>query len=128
MASDVIDITRSRKPDRTRLRLAAELADVSSRLHSQAEVPQAGIASGDFLDIAQGMEQQERARLSATRLADRARRLREALARASEGEYGVCSECDAAIPAPRLLAVPDATTCVSCQSKLEASARPRKSA
>ncbi|HEX2442057.1 MAG TPA: TraR/DksA family transcriptional regulator [Methylomirabilota bacterium] len=119
MASDVIDIGRSRKPDRTRLRLVAELADVASRLHSEAEVPQAGIASGDFLDIAQGMEQQERARLSATRLADRARRLREALARAAEGEYGVCSECGEAIPARRLTAVPDATTCVTCQSRLE---------
>jgi DnaK suppressor protein len=74
------------------------------------------------------MEQQERARLSATRLAERARRLREALARASEGEYGLCSECGEAIPPRRLLAVPDATTCVACQSKLEGGARPRKSA
>src|SRR5437762_192102 len=32
---------------------------------------------------------------------------------------GVCSECEAAIPPKRLLAVPDATTCVSCQERLE---------
>jgi hypothetical protein len=69
MASDVIEITRSRKSDRTRVRLVEELADVASRLHSEAEVPQSGSAGGDFLDVAQGMEQQERARLSATRLA-----------------------------------------------------------
>jgi phage/conjugal plasmid C-4 type zinc finger TraR family protein len=123
MASEVIDIARGRKPDRTRLRLAAELADVASRLHGEGEVPQAGSAGGDFLDVAQDMEQQERARLSATRLAERARRLREALARAAEGAYGVCSECGAVIPARRLLAVPDATTCVTCQSRLEGGAR-----
>jgi phage/conjugal plasmid C-4 type zinc finger TraR family protein len=50
---------------------------------------------------------------------ERARRLRTALTRISEGEYGLCSECGAAIPSRRLLAVPDATTCVACQSRLE---------
>ena len=119
MADEVIEITRARKNDRTRLLLTAELDDIEARLHSEANVPKAGDLGGDFLDVAQGNEDQELARLSASRLMERARRLRIALTRVSEGEYGVCSECGAAIPPKRLLAVPDATTCVACQSRLE---------
>jgi DnaK suppressor protein len=50
---------------------------------------------------------------------ERARRLSVALTRVSEGEYGLCAECGAVIPPKRLLAVPDATTCVACQARLE---------
>jgi DnaK suppressor protein len=122
MADDVIEITRVRTNDRartTRSLLTAELDRIAARLHTEAEVPKAGVAGGDFLDVAQGIEHQELARLSASRLMERARRLRLALARVSEGEYGLCTECGAAIPPERLLAVPDAATCVACQSRLE---------
>jgi len=119
MADKVIEITKARKNDRTRLLLTAELNGIAARLHSEAEVPQAGVVSGDFLDVAQGVEHQELARLSASRLMERARRLRIALTRVSDGEYGLCSECGVAIPPKRLLAVLDATTCVACQSQLE---------
>lgn len=118
MADEVIEIIRATKRDRNRL-LTAELNGIMTRLRSEAEVPQAGVVGGEFLDVAQDMEHQERARLGATRLMERARRLRMALARVSEGEYGICSECGAAIPSRRLLAVPDATTCLACQSRLE---------
>ena len=119
MADDVIEITRARSTDRTRRLLAAELQRITARLHSEEGVPQVGVVGGDFLDVAQGVEHQEQARLSAARLVERARRLRIALARMSDGDYGVCSECGTAIPARRLLAIPDATTCVACQSRLE---------
>lgn len=119
MADEVIEITRARKNDRTTLLLTAELNGIAARLHSEAKVPKAGVLGGDFLDVAQGNEHQELARLSASRLMERARRLRIALTRVFDGEYGICSECGAAIPPKRLLAVPDATTCVACQSRLE---------
>jgi DnaK suppressor protein len=119
MADDVIEITRGRKNDRTRRLLTAELDGIAARLQTEVEIPTAGVVGGDFLDDAQLIEHQELARLSAARLVDRARRLRTALTRMSEGEYGLCSECGAAIPPKRLLAVPDATTCVACQSRLE---------
>jgi DnaK suppressor protein len=119
MADKVIDIVRVRPSDSTRGRLRAELDDIAARLHVEAEVPKADVVGGDFLDMAQGIEHQELARLSAARLAERARRLRHALTRVSDGEYGVCSECGTIIPAGRLLAVPDATTCVACQARLE---------
>ena len=117
MANGVIEVTRARTRSSARSRLHAELDDIAVRLHG--EVPTADGVSGDFLDVAQGIEHQELARLTASRLAERARRLRDALTRVSDGEYGTCSECGAAIPARRLLVVPDATTCVACQARLE---------
>ena len=93
--------------------------DVVTRLHSEAAVPTADGASSDFLDLAQSIEHQELARLTATRLAERAKRLQIALTRVADGEYGVCAECGTSIPRKRLLAVPDAATCVACQERLE---------
>jgi RNA polymerase-binding transcription factor len=119
MAEDVIDMAAVRAGDSTRSRLRAELDDIAIRLHVEAGVPKADVLGGDFLDVAQGIEHQELARLTASRLAERARRLREALTRYSDGEYGVCSECGGSIPAKRLRALPDATTCVACQAVLE---------
>ena len=93
--------------------------DVVGRLHNEAAVPTAAAASSDFLDLAQSIEHQELARLTTTRLAERAKRLHIALMRVADGEYGVCSECGTAISPKRLLAIPDATTCVACQERLE---------
>jgi DnaK suppressor protein len=92
--------------------------DVVARLRAGA-VPTADTASGDFLDVAQNVEHQELARLAASRLAERARRLHIALTRIEDGEYGVCFECGISIPPERLMAIPDATTCVACQGRLE---------
>jgi DnaK suppressor protein len=114
-----METVRARKIHRASRRLKAELALIVERLQTEARVPTASVPGADFLDIAQDVEDQELARLSASRLNERARRLRIALSRVSEGEYGVCSECGASIPAKRLVAVPDATTCVACQERLE---------
>jgi DnaK suppressor protein len=122
MTSTVTEMTRART-DRTRRLLTAELDRIAARLHSEAEVPMTEGVGGDFLDVAQGVEHQELACLSASRLVDRARRLRIALTRIADGEYGVCSECGASIPPRRLLAVPDTTTCLPCQARLERTGR-----
>jgi DnaK suppressor protein len=107
------------KTIRARRLLSSELEAVIARLQTEATVPQASAVGDEFLDVAQSIEHQELARLSASRLTERVRRLQVALTRVSDGQYGICSECGAAIPAKRLLAVPDATACVACQAKLE---------
>ena len=57
------------------------------------------------------------------RLADRERRLmgkiRLALGRIQEGEYGVCESCGAPITYKRLLARPVATLCIDCKTEAE---------
>jgi len=100
-------------------RLEAQLDGIVRRLHGEDEVPQTAPAGGEFLDVAQTLQQQELAGLIASRLAERARRLRIALTRLEDGEYGVCADCGAPIAPKRLAALPDTTTCVACQERLE---------
>jgi DnaK suppressor protein len=52
-------------------------------------------------------------------LAERAARLAGALARLHTGEYGSCQECGEAITSARLRLMPEATTCVRCQDRLD---------
>jgi DnaK suppressor protein len=47
------------------------------------------------------------------------RRISTALRRASDGSYGLCEDCDVAIPLPRLEAEPTALRCVRCQVLFE---------
>ncbi len=108
---------------RTRRLLEAELDHIAERLQTEARVPKAALAGGDFLDVAQDLEHQELARLTALRLSERARRLQFALSRVLAGEYGVCSACGTSISTKRLRAIPDVTTCVACQEQLERVAR-----
>lgn len=53
------------------------------------------------------------------RNADLARDLRGALDRLTDGTYGNCLQCGKPISANRLLAVPWAALCISCQQKVE---------
>jgi RNA polymerase-binding protein DksA len=50
---------------------------------------------------------------------DELRRISTALRRASDGSYGLCDDCDAAIPLQRLEAEPTALRCVRCQELFE---------
>jgi DnaK suppressor protein len=56
-------------------------------------------------------------------LMDRAKRLAQALRRLHDGTYGVCEECGEIIAGARLRAMPEVTTCVRCQDRLERSRR-----
>jgi len=105
--------------------LEAELGEIAERLQSGADDLTPARTGGDFFDVAQELEHQERARLSASRLSERARRLRIALRRMLSGEYGVCAECGTAISPTRLRAIPDTSTCLACQDGLERGARSR---
>ena len=51
--------------------------------------------------------------------ADELRRIEAALRRANDGSYGLCVDCDAVIPTPRLEAEPTALRCVRCQEIYE---------
>jgi DnaK suppressor protein len=57
------------------------------------------------------------------RMADRERRLmskiRHALTRIHDGEYGTCESCGAEITHQRLLARPVATLCIDCKTQAE---------
>jgi len=73
----------------------------------------------DEADHIQASEQREMGLMSRERLVERIERLTAALKRIEQGTYGTCAECSKAIAPARLRAIPEATTCVSCQEKLE---------
>jgi DnaK suppressor protein len=56
-------------------------------------------------------------------LVERANRLAAALERLRSGDYGVCEVCGEPIAPARLRAIPEVTTCVTCQDAQERRAR-----
>lgn len=56
-------------------------------------------------------------------LVDRANKLADALDRLGSGLYGVCDECGEPISPARLQAMPEVTTCVRCQDRIEHQSR-----
>ncbi len=75
-----------------------------------------GDAGGDAVSLG---EERERTSETRHRLVSRVNRLAEALERVRAGDYGICEVCGDPIAAGRLLAIPEATTCVTCQDAAE---------
>lgn len=118
--------------DEVRDRIEKELGSVMGRLRQLGgavvieEFPGALGDNSPFSDPTEEVQVQGEREVSfATRslLVERANRLAEALDRLREGEYGTCEECGEAIAPARLKAMPEVTTCVRCQDKLERLAR-----
>jgi DnaK suppressor protein len=117
--------------DEIRERLERELSLTMGRLR------QSGGGSVALEDIAGGVgdsatlaDEGDLVRLNADRemsfatrslLVERANRIAEALERLRDGEYGTCQECGEPIAPARLRAMPEVTTCVRCQDRLERS-------
>lgn len=118
--------------DEVRDRIERELGSVMERLRQLGgavvveEFPGAVGDNSPFADPTEEVQVQGEREVSfATRslLVERANRLAEALERLREGEYGTCEECGETIAPARLKAMPEVTTCVRCQDRLERSAR-----
>lgn len=77
----------------------------------------------DEVDVIQVNEDREMNFATRSLLVERANRLAEALERLRGGEYGTCQECGEAIAPARLKAMPEVTTCVRCQDRLERMSR-----
>jgi RNA polymerase-binding transcription factor DksA len=75
----------------------------------------------DEVDVIRVNEDREMSFATRSLLVERANKLALALERLRGGEYGVCQECDEAIAPARLRAMPEVTTCVRCQDRLERS-------
>ena len=73
----------------------------------------------DEVDVIRLNEDREMSFATRSLLVERANKLAEALERLRGGEYGVCEECGEAIAPARLRVMPEVTTCVRCQDRLE---------
>ena len=101
-------------------RRSALLAALAGDLKTLTELSQAG---GDLADVALDTAQEDITSQMAEVESRELTRVDEALGRIHEGKYGVCEECDKPIPLARLKALPYATLCIQCQTKLEKTGR-----
>jgi RNA polymerase-binding transcription factor DksA len=73
----------------------------------------------DEVDEIQANERREIGFATRELLVDRVNRLSAALERLNSGDYGTCIECEEKISPARLRALPEVTTCVRCQDRIE---------
>ena len=115
-----------------RQRLALELSHAMERIRQLGgalvieEFP--GAIDDDPLledegDVISPTEDREMGFAIRSMLVERANKLAEALDRLRDGEYGLCLECGEPIAPARLHAIPEVTTCVRCQDRLERTRR-----
>ena len=114
--------------DEIRQRLETELSHTMGRLRQMGgsvmleEFPGAvgdNSPLADEVDVIRLNEDREMSFATRSLLVERANKLAEALERLRGGEYGLCEECGEPIAPARLRAMPEVTTCVRCQDRLE---------
>lgn len=114
--------------DEIRQRLESELNHTMMRIRQQGgavvleEFPGAvgdNTPLADEVDVIRLNEDREMSLVTRSLLVERANKLADALERLRDGEYGVCEECGEPIAPARLRVMPEVTTCVRCQDKLE---------
>ena len=118
--------------DQIRKKLEAELNRTVERIRQMGGVATSVQTIGavgdtsqlaDEVDVIQVNEDREMIFATRSLLVERANRLAEALERLRSGDYGTCQECDEAIAPARLKVMPEVTTCVRCQDRLERMSR-----
>ena len=93
-----------------------ELARIERSLAREASDEALLTADGTSLRVAPGFGTDAGLTVTLTgRVHARHMELSEALRRITDGRYGVCGHCGAAIAYGRLLVVPEATTCLECR-------------
>ena len=75
--------------------------------------------SADPVDASQQTLEREMETRKLDRHAAMIREIRAALARVQSGDYAICMQCEEAIPAKRLVAVPWVSLCIHCQEEAD---------
>lgn len=94
------------------------LDEIKKTLKDGSNAP-AGEPSGDIYDQASSERDRELGLLLGDREREKLKSIDEALLKISEGEYGICEECEEDIPLGRLKAMPFARYCVKCKADIE---------
>jgi len=93
--------------------LRAEDAEFAEAINYKDSSDPGDVASGDtdmqLIDLRRGQSNLGLVKVEA------------ALARLENGNYGICAKCGQMIDKERLLAVPEAALCITCQAKAEKS-------
>lgn len=81
---------------------------------------------GDETDAIQGNMLAEMNNRLTSRASSKLKQIDDALAKIDKKTYGLCQDCDEAIPEKRLLLNPHFLTCVSCAEERETEEKQRK--
>lgn len=84
----------------------ANYADVSGAVHS--------LSDESFAELTSALS-----RMNLTKASEELREVEAAMDRMREGNYGICTDCGAAIGYARLRVTPEARRCALCQTKIE---------
>ncbi|MDD2850631.1 MAG: TraR/DksA C4-type zinc finger protein [Desulfuromonadaceae bacterium] len=95
------------------------LREIKKSVKNGTEAVAAIEPGGDIYDQASSERDRELGLLLGDREREKIHSIDEALLRITEGEYGICEECDEEIPLGRLKAMPFTRHCVKCKSDLE---------
>jgi phage/conjugal plasmid C-4 type zinc finger TraR family protein len=123
--------TAGKRVVQERKRLEAErdrtLAELK-RQRSYLEIEVSPVVDGgeDSVDGAADVYEREKTLAIIQTLEKKLASIERALRVAEKGRYGICEVCGLPIDPARLAVVPQATTCVTCQEKLERAARRRQ--
>ncbi len=118
--------------DEIKRRLESELSHTMNRIRQMGgtavleEFPSAigdNTPLADEVDVIRQNEDREMSIVTRSLLVERANKLAEALQRLHGGDYGQCEECGEPIAPARLRVLPEVTTCVRCQDKIERMSR-----
>jgi len=109
-----------------RERTEAELKRLRSYL--ETEVDHVIDGGEDSIDAAADVYEREKTLAIIQTLRNKLIAIERALRAAEKGGYGICEVCGNPIDPARLEVMPQSTTCVSCQKKLERMPRPRQPA
>lgn len=107
--------------EKYRVALQARLAEYASWAHDRTEL--AIEPSADDLDRIRMATDRDLAVLRLNQTSQIINQARLALDALDHGEYGICEECDEAISARRLEAVPWTRVCIRCQEVRDETAR-----
>jgi DnaK suppressor protein len=94
------------------------LQEINRSLRSGSDIP-SGEPSGDIYDQASSERDRELELLLGDREREKLHNIDEALLKITEGEYGICEECEEDIPIGRLKVMPFARYCVKCKADIE---------
>jgi len=98
-------------------RLEVKQTELSGALRNRDEI--AIEKASDAIDEVQLAGERELAIRTLDRDSNMLRQIRRALARVSEGSYGVCLHCEEDISPKRMNAVPWAVYCIKCQEQID---------
>jgi DnaK suppressor protein len=119
MTSDAIDQKALKTIEKQLLKLRSELSTLLQDSEERAQTVELDQTRVGRVSRGDALQQQQMALENRRQYQQQLKLTETALDKISEGEYGICGQCDEWISPERLKARPTALLCIACQSARE---------